>query len=372
LNDASFELLQKIIMLQSAPHVNRKGAHSNGAGNGPSLYREEAVLPISHIPKILTAAVEKSDCEPWVEYLRSILRRNYRLDVVGGVMFKVGILFAMPIGIASMLGGCGTYVPEIQEFPGGAAAGQLFVQAIVQNITCEVQNSIYNVISGDKEDLRNGVIPWRQTSWLDSWGVQVTLSLQVDETGGLNPTVSWMPPSPMAAIFNLDAGATLSADALRIDKLNSYYSVKELYSRSRCNPADRPGGLFLLQNDLKLEEWLSDVVMLQGTGAATLPNSTDGPFKQDVISHEVKFVVVSSATVTPGWKLTRVSINQTGSLLSAGRTRTHDLTITLGPMDKVAAAKGIKAPSTAASNSHLASEIGLAVANSIRTVPLSR
>src|SRR5258708_6801466 len=284
----------------------------------------------------------------------------------GGVMRKVGFMLRMPVSLALTLGGCGTYVPEIQEFPDSPAQGQLLVQAIVQNITCEVQNAVYDVINDDKNDFRTKAIPQRLTRWLDNWGVQITLNLTVDETGSINPTINWLPPSPATAIFNLGASGTLSATGTRIDKLHSYYSVSELVAR-HCDPASRPGGLFLMQNDLKLKEWLLDNVMLQGTSEVAFPSSSNGPFKQDVISHEVKFIVVSSGSVTPGWKLKRVSIDQTGSLLSAGRTQTHDLVITVGPMDKTALAKGAKVASRAAQNSHLASEIGLAVANGIRS-----
>lgn len=276
-------------------------------------------------------------------------------------MCKHGFLFAMPLGIALTLGACGTYVPEIQEFPGKPADGQLLVQAIVTNVACEVQNAVYDVISEDKEDYRNGVVAHRHTRFLDGWGAQMTLTLTVDETSSINPAVSWMPPSPANAIFNLNGAGTLSADATRTEILNSNYTVQDLVAARRCSPADRPGGLFLLQSDLKLKEWLHDVIMLQGTGEVVFPS------KPNVISHEVKFVVVSSGNITPAWKLTTVAINQNGSFLSAGRTRTHDLLITLGPLDQSPMAKGKKTPSTAAANSHLASQIGLAVTNGIRS-----
>lgn len=279
---------------------------------------------------------------------------------------KVRSGLAMAVGITLMLAGCGTYVPEIQEFPSSPAQGQLLVHSIVQNVTCEVQNAVYDVINDDKNDFRTKAIDQRRTSWLDTWGVQITLNLTVDETGSVNPVVNWLPPSPATAIFNLGAGGTLSAAATRIDKLHSYYSVSDLVAR-RCSPDSRPGGLFLMQSDLKLKEWLLDNVMEEGTGEVVYSGNPDGPFKQDVISHEVMFIVVSSGNVTPGWQLTRVSINQSGSFLSAGRTRTHDLLITLGPMDKTALAKGTKAPSTSAQNSNLASEIGLAVTSGIRS-----
>jgi|GEM_PF-2503395 len=57
-----------------------------------------------------------------------------------------------------------------------------------------------------------------------------------------------------------------------------------------------------------------------------------GATKPDTISYEIKFVIISTGNVTPTWKLVRLSAN-TGALpfFSAGRTRTHDLIITVGP-----------------------------------------
>lgn len=53
--------------------------------------------------------------------------------------------------IASLLIGmsvsaCGTYVPNIQEFPGDTVDGQLFVQKIVQNINCEITEAVHYII----------------------------------------------------------------------------------------------------------------------------------------------------------------------------------------------------------------------------------
>ncbi len=85
-----------------------------------------------------------------------------------------------------------------------------------------------------------------------------------------------------------------------------------------------------------------------GTGGA-------GTSPPDTISIEIKFVIVSSGNVTPTWKLLRVSAN-TGStpLFGMGRTRTHDLIITIGP------------PTQSTAYTHLASQIGNAVGNANR------
>jgi hypothetical protein len=226
-----------------------------------------------------------------------------------------------------LLGGCGTYVPGLEEPLSSPADGQLLLLSIVQNIDCEIRNSIGDIIRTDKEDVRTGFKKRRQTEWLDDWGVQTTLTLQVNERGAINPVVKWLPPSPADAIFTLAGAGSLSTEATRMNKMGSYLSVAQIVRGTRCVPESRPGGLFLLQNDLKLREWLLDIVMIKATGVAQIPPA------KDLIQHQVTFEVISSGSLAPVWTLTRVVVNGDGSLLEAKRGRKHDLLITLGPVD---------------------------------------
>lgn len=272
-------------------------------------------------------------------------------------MSTLRVASAIPLAITLILGGCGTYVPEIQEFPGDSVQGQKLVASIVTNIKCEVRDAL--------DDLYK----IQRRTFLDTWGVQMTLNLTIIEKGALNPRVDWMPPSPASAVFTLGAGGTLSSEATRTDKLTSFYTVAELRKLGRCTREERPGGPFLLQSDLKLNEWLVDAVTVGHTGGVNYDVDTvNGPFRQEVLSHEVKFDVVSSADITPSWKLARATINPSGTLLSASRDRSHDLTITFGPTDISTAPgkKGKPVPSRIAADAALASDIGVSVSNGIR------
>lgn len=114
-----------------------------------------------------------------------------------------GMRLAAPI-CALFLASCGTYVPGIQEI-GGSPAGQQLVVAIIQNVTCEVRDSVNDVYSKKH---------W-QKSYMDKWGAQITLNLTIEEKTAINPTENWIPPSPVSSIFNLMAGGTVSSDAIR-------------------------------------------------------------------------------------------------------------------------------------------------------------
>jgi len=118
--------------------------------------------------------------------------------------------------------------------------------------------------------------------------------------------------------------------------------------------------------------------MAIGLGDAPPPANASGPLQSNVLSHEVKFDIISTGTLNPGWVLTRGTIDQSGTLFSATRDRTQDLTITFGPpaqgwteyvIDPVSG-KGRFRPAAlgpAASNAALASEIGSSISNAVRS-----
>ena len=67
---------------------------------------------------------------------------------------------------------------------------------------------------------------------------------------------------------------------------------------------------------------------------------------------EIKFIIVSNGNISPTWKLVRVTANNgSAPLFATGRTRTHDLIITIGPSNQKTL------------NTHLASQIGQAVSS---------
>jgi hypothetical protein len=250
------------------------------------------------------------------------------------------------------LAGCGTYVPGIQEIPGDSVAGQQLVTAIVNNVKCEVQDAI--------DDL------YRLNSrpFLDGWGVQIALNLTMVEKGALNPAGVYAPVSPISTVFTLGVGGELSSEATRTEKLSSYYTVSELRRLGRCR--SRANGPFLLQGDLKLNEWLMDVQTAGNTGGTNLDTGRV-VFKDGVLSHEVKFDIVTSGNITPSWTFLTGSINPAGTtFLSARRERSHDLTITFGQTQDIPGARGKRGPTRAAADAALASDIGLSVANSLR------
>jgi hypothetical protein len=267
-------------------------------------------------------------------------------------------------GVACVvLSACGLRVPEIQEI-GDRVEGQRFVQAVLTNITCELRGAL--------NDLR---LAYPKGTFIDSWGIQTTLTLTYDENGAIAPGVLWSPPSPATSLFSLGAGLNFSSDATRIDTINAYYLVSDL-EKARCSDEARSNGAFLLQNDLKLSEWLFDAVSASVTNTINFRNTTLA-VTTNVLQHEVKFVIVSSGTLNPSWTLTRLTVDGNGNLLSAGRTRTNDLLITFGPASTAVVAAVAKdgrkrttvvaEPSRQAADLHLSSTVAAGIQNAIKT-----
>ena len=162
--------------------------------------------------------------------------------------------------------------------------------------------------------------------------MQISLTLTVEEKTTVNPASVWLP----FGWFTFGASASVSADATRKDILNYFYSVKDLYRYGPC-PTEwvqpHPPGSLLIQNNLKIDQWLSAQVLLSATGQIGYPRTPDTMLKQNALSHKVKFEVISSGSANPGVKIATFTLDQAGSLFTASRDRTHDLLVTFGPVD---------------------------------------
>jgi hypothetical protein len=245
--------------------------------------------------------------------------------------------------------GCGTYVPPLQEYLEAApansdfSAGGAFEFAIKSKVYCDIVEAVVTARN-------SGVLP-------TGWAVQTTLDLQVDEAGSLNPGATYL----SSTTFTIGAGAVLSSQATRESKFGNYWELDKLKGAdsSPCSNSTPRASSFLL-SELGISEWLENALKSRDYLPSSGGNKKDPFFKQDFLSYHVKFVVTSSGTVTPAWKLVRVTTGNGGlPLVGAGRVRTHDLLLTFGP---TFSAKG---PNLAIS-SHAAQDFGNAVSNSRR------
>jgi hypothetical protein len=274
--------------------------------------------------------------------------------------------FLVALATAGLAGCGGLAVPAIQEpwdtevrLPGGKSSVSATAQIELEiklRVYCDLREAVHAVQRYTFTDDNGKVIP----SLPANWGASVAIMLQVDESVALNPGVAFNDVLPNAIMkfgpgntvttgqsFSLGFGGTLSSTATRIDKFNPYYTIKELSKPfakgSSCLPGNDPylskgvtpasSSPFILESDLGIKNWLRDATYVNRLIPSDKGTSAAGSApKVDTISYEIKFVIVSNGNVTPAWKLVKLSAN-TGNtpFFSTGRTRTHDLIITIGP-----------------------------------------
>lgn len=296
------------------------------------------------------------------------------------------------------LSGCGAYTPDIVEAWAQPGEEQRVVNAIVQRVRCEIREAVNFVLDRDEQVAKDRNEP-RQLEWLESWGAQATLTLTIEEKSNLSPGAvfntpiipakTWFPAGITTSAnqsYSLGLGGKLASTATRIDKISWFYPISEFRNVrpaiANCAPTDRPDSYIIVDSDLKIAEWLSDAVGPSRLERIKFPEKRGSdPFNKDVISHQIKFTIETSGDVTPTWRLVRITANGGGAFFGAGRTRTQDLTVTFGPTEKPAiniarrsktgapqALAQTVIPSFAAQNAHLASQIGLSVANNLINV----
>lgn len=281
---------------------------------------------------------------------------------------------------ASLVGGCGTYVPDVLEFWAGENDLGFKVNAIASQVQCELGQAMRSLIADDIRQSKELRIP-RRAAWLESWGAQVTLTFTIDEKSLFNPGATLKQPlqnaittfptggnvtSPQS--YSLGMSGVFSTGANRMSKVSMFFVLKNFLNGGRtdrtCLP-NRVNGDIFVQSDLKLKEWLYAAALPGFTGIVAFPEK---PPAKDVIQHQIKYQIVSNGGLTPTWTLVNISAASSSTslpLFGANRDRTQDLLITLGPTI-TPTGPVILAP--VAANSHLASEIGASVASNLRNI----
>jgi hypothetical protein len=299
------------------------------------------------------------------------------------------------LGLTLSLGGCGTYVPEIEEFwgarsqprvPGDAAN---IVDKIAAQVRCELARAVQQVYQdpGPEFEQRPGEPPPpkpRDLSWFDKWTVQATLTLTTLEQSTLNAGLSvnnilnnattvfgkTVITTAQSSAWGFGVGG--STGATRTDKLSMFFSIKDLKNGKSaidksCIPEPPANATLFVQSDLKIYDWLQAALLPLDVGIIQYGNNSS---PQNVIQHEIKFQIVTNGGVTPTWKLVRFSANTgSGQFFLLDRDRTQDLLMTFGPAQKdPTTGKPEKELSTAAQDAHLAALIGEDVAKALTPV----
>jgi hypothetical protein len=299
-------------------------------------------------------------------------------------MSRIRNAFSFLFVIAPTLGGCGLFVPEMEEFYQPQSYQKAFENIIVNNVKCELHKGIQDTMAMLKS---TGRYPGNDIDWLLQQGALVSLKLTVDEKSALSPGVTLNKVLPNAVTtfpvggnvttgqsFSLGLGASSSLDATRIETVAFTYSFADLMAEKPIeNPCENEDGV-LIQSNLKIGQFiLNKMFLAKVPGSVVIKKASKKGIKSvalaspfSTFSYQVTFVATYGANATPTWKFLQVSVNPTSPLVNASRMRTHDLTITIGAT-KRATETSPALISSEASEVHFAHLIGQAVATSIES-----
>jgi hypothetical protein len=211
--------------------------------------------------------------------------------------------------------------------------------ALVRSVVCELSYAVTIAIRNDlhlaslRPDLKT------YGSFLADWGVEVATDLTVTENSTLAPGFSWTPTKPISIAAGVGAEAVSSNE----NKYNVFYPLSQLYrpdlfkveneTRPCRDPLGQKEGSPLVDIDLQIVPLLESRIQIVSLGLADDPKTMqDVMGVKNVLTQTVSIKEKISGNVTPKWEFTTRNVNPSGTFLSAGRERTHQLVFTFGPM----------------------------------------
>lgn len=225
------------------------------------------------------------------------------------------------ISLAIGCSGCGLYLPELEEPYQHPREEKLDENAIVLRIKCELHKAVQDVLYKYR---RSPEYLGKSVEWLTGWGAAVTLKITADEKSSLNPGFS-IPVFPHAERLSIGGGAQTSADATRAETIGMTYRFDDLLAEGWIEECDRAGPV-IITSDLKIGQFIESKAFL-----AAVPGTI--PVRQkifDAFSYQATFVVSYGGGITPTYKFVDVTANPDAPFFNGSRTRTHDITITIG------------------------------------------
>jgi hypothetical protein len=318
-----------------------------------------------------------------------------------------------------VLPGCGVFVPEKDVLGGdpldqdGFSRQGTLENTLVAHIKCEIARGLWKV---SRSPFANEV-PWLWEAFVhrappakppvappagnppvaaptaaprapaptvSEWGTSVNLSIMVDELSGLTPGVSLRTPlenvvntfptggnvvSPQS--ISLGLGASATAHATRTETIQFTFANPELLNQARHRFVEDPAGPavcdksaegIMINSNLKIDDFIYDKATIAALGNDISTHRTWAPFS--LFEDTITFVASYGGSVTPTWTFARVAVDPTSPTVSATRTKTNTLIITLGELSTKASPTSPATLSSAATAQHNNAATGAAVAGS--------
>jgi len=197
--------------------------------------------------------------------------------------------------------------------------GQPTAKTIVERIQCEIRDMV-------RDDRPSDPASFHRLFLLnEDYDVTVALSLEVNDSGGLSPSVSYVNPLGPGKTFTFAANATLSEARDHTFSENIELSTRKIYSDWKagksylCPPANTP-----LAGSLGLK----DLVSMAVSSPNLDENLKSG--QKSVFGGTVQFVITKSISATgPSWHPIR--IKNVAALTSFSEIYTDKITLAFAP-----------------------------------------
>jgi hypothetical protein len=214
--------------------------------------------------------------------------------------------------VSSMCGGCAVPRFDVPSDP----AGQPTVQTIVARIQCEIRDMVV-------DNMPNDVTSFHRLFLLDGdYDVEIALSLEVNDTGGLAPSLAYIDPISKLASFMFSGTGTISEARAHNFTENIQLSVRNIYTewRTNANPHNCPVADTNLAGTLGIKDY---VAMAALTPHLDQKQTISG---KGVFGGSMQFVVNKNLnSLGPTWSLVR--FKGPGPLVTLSEVNTDKITL---------------------------------------------
>ncbi|MFY9762109.1 MAG: hypothetical protein WAL39_05605 [Xanthobacteraceae bacterium] len=223
-------------------------------------------------------------------------------------------LFLTAVMGASMCGGCTVPHYDVRY----DNAGQPTVGTVVRRVQCEIRDMV-------RDDRPDDPTTFHSRFLLDNdYDVEVALSLEVNDTGGLLPSLSYLTPITLtpATSFMFGASGTLSESRDHNFTENIQLSVRQIYMDWKSNPEAHscPTADTSLAGTLGLKDFVAMAALSQNL------DQTQKLSGKGVFGGSIQFLVTKNLTAAgPSWAL--ISFKSIGANVNLSEVNTDKITV---------------------------------------------
>lgn len=226
-------------------------------------------------------------------------------------------IFHVVAGLAGCVAFSGCAVPRY-DVPLDPYA-QPTVKTIVERIQCEIRDMVRNDRPDDPASFH------RRFLLNEDYDVTIALSLEVNDSGGLSPSVSYVTPLTAATGFTFAANATLSQARDHTFSENIELSTRQIYTEWQ---AGRAYECPVANTNLAGALGIKDLVSMAVSTPDLDENLKSG--QKSVFGGTVQFVVTKSLSATgPSWQLVR--FKNVAALTNFSEIYTDKITLAFAP-----------------------------------------